>query len=482
MNPPLEAPAGADFRLGFTSLDREVQSRALPVAGTLPGWLNGTLFRNGPARFAVGAERYRHWFDGLAMLHRFRIANGTVEYGNRFLRSEAYVEAARIGRIARSEFDTDPAPTLAERLGIRFGAASSNNANVNIVRYGGGYLALTETVYPLAFDGDTLATRGPLVYADNVTGQMTTAHAHHDPVRRATFNIVTEFGAKSFYKIVRIADGTLTRTIVAAIPADEPAYIHAFSTTKNTVVVAEYPLVVRALDLMFRRKPFIENYRWKPARATRFHVIHKDSGAVLGTYETGAFFAFHHINAFEEGDAIVVDISAYDDAAIIPSLRLSHLLGESHEPWARATFRRYRLIPGRSTPEVELVVTASTELPSVARPNAGRDYRYAYGLDDGGTAGIGNQLVKVDVRERVVTPWTGTRTYPGEPVFVARPGATDEDDGVLVSVVLDAAAGDSFLLVLDAGGMHELARARVPHHIPFGFHGIFTAVAAGSEP
>jgi carotenoid cleavage dioxygenase-like enzyme len=82
----------------------------------------------------------------------------------------------------------------------------------------------------------------------------------------------------------------------------------------------------------------------------------------------------------------------------------------------------------------------------------------------------------------VVTPWTATRTYPGEPVFVARPGATDEDDGVLVSVVLDAAAGDSFLLVLDAGGMHELARARVPHHIPFGFHGIFTAVAAGSEP
>jgi carotenoid cleavage dioxygenase-like enzyme len=42
---------------------------------------------------------------------------------------------------------------------------------------------------------------------------------------------------------------------------------------------------------------------------------------------------------------------------------------------------------------------------------------------------------------------------------------------VLLSVVLDAAARTSFLLVLDAADLGELARARVPHHVPFGFHG-----------
>jgi carotenoid cleavage dioxygenase-like enzyme len=42
---------------------------------------------------------------------------------------------------------------------------------------------------------------------------------------------------------------------------------------------------------------------------------------------------------------------------------------------------------------------------------------------------------------------------------------------VVLSVVLDAAAGTSFLLVLDAISFGEVARARVPHHIPFGFHG-----------
>ena len=48
------------------------------------------------------------------------------------------------------------------------------------------------------------------------------------------------------------------------------------------------------------------------------------------------------------------------------------------------------------------------------------------------------------------------------------------------SVVLDAASERSFLLVLDAGDLTELARAEVPHHIPFGFHGQFARGLSGS--
>ncbi|MFB6375192.1 MAG: carotenoid oxygenase family protein, partial [Bradymonadaceae bacterium] len=61
--------------------------------------------------------------------------------------------------------------------------------------------------------------------------------------------------------------------------------------------------------------------------------------------------------------------------------------------------------------------------------------------------------------------------YPGEPVFVPRAEAEAEDDGVLLSVVLDGEAGRSFLVVLDAATLEEVGRATVPHHIPLGFHG-----------
>src|SRR5664279_1052836 len=214
MNSTLAQASVTDSRLGFTSLDREVRLEALPLEGALPPWLTGTLLRNGPARFAVGGARYRHWFDGLAMVHRFGFGAGKVSYTNRFLQTPAFREAERTGRIARSEFATDPQRTLVERLRGSFGAGSSDNANVNIVPFGDGYLALTETPAPVAFDGDSLETRGVLDYDDDLRGQITTAHTHHDRERRATFNIVIDVGRKSRYCVVRIADGTLRRTVV----------------------------------------------------------------------------------------------------------------------------------------------------------------------------------------------------------------------------------------------------------------------------
>lgn len=67
--------------------------------------------------------------------------------------------------------------------------------------------------------------------------------------------------------------------------------------------------------------------------------------------------------------------------------------------------------------------------------------------------------------------------YPCEPVFVAAPGAQLEDDGVILSVVLDGMRGTSFLLVLDVATFIEIGRAEVPHHVPFGFHGQYFRVS-----
>src|SRR5256885_11176934 len=65
---------------GWESLKQEVVLDDVPVEGTLPGWLEGTLVRNGPADYDHGE---RHWFDGLAMLHRFGIHRGRGSYANR---------------------------------------------------------------------------------------------------------------------------------------------------------------------------------------------------------------------------------------------------------------------------------------------------------------------------------------------------------------------------------------------------------------
>src|SRR5580698_7621899 len=115
-----EAPVPGDHRLGFQTLDKELPPASLPVEGRLPSWLAGTLLRTGPAKFEVGSRSYNHWFDGLAMLHRFGFAGGTATYTNRFLDSPAYRAARDTGQIAYSEFATDPCRTLFKRVATSF--------------------------------------------------------------------------------------------------------------------------------------------------------------------------------------------------------------------------------------------------------------------------------------------------------------------------------------------------------------------------
>src|SRR4051794_37720065 len=95
-------------RLGFDSLDKEVRLDRLDVQGSVPAWLTGSLIRTGPALWDLPEQTVKHWFDGLAMLHRFSFVDGAVSYANRFLETRAYRGARERGRLTFSEFGTDP--------------------------------------------------------------------------------------------------------------------------------------------------------------------------------------------------------------------------------------------------------------------------------------------------------------------------------------------------------------------------------------
>ena len=115
---------------------------------------------------------------------------------------------------------------------------------------------------------------------------------------------------------------------------------------------------------------------------------------------------------------------------------------------------------------------AADRLPAPQHP----DYRFAYFT---GMAGeLARPLVKVDVGQGEVASWAEDGCYPGEPVFVREPGTEGEDDGVILSVVLDARAGRSFLLVLDAQSFGELARAEAPAPHPVRLPRAVPAVSA----
>ena len=112
--------------------------------------------------------------------------------------------------------------------------------------------------------------------------------------------------------------------MIAELPVKEPSYMHAFGMSGRHLILAEYPLRVNPLKLAFSGKPFIQNYTWRPDQPAVFQVVDRETGALRGSYETDAFFCFHHVNAFERagGRELVVDLIAYDDPTIIDTLYL----------------------------------------------------------------------------------------------------------------------------------------------------------------
>jgi beta,beta-carotene 9',10'-dioxygenase len=459
--------------LGYTSLNEEITVDQLPVTGVIPDWLTGSLLRNGPAKFEVGKEKFHHWFDGFAMLHRFSLHNGSVSYANKFLQSDAYKTSMAEGRITFSQFATDPYKAI-----FKGEMTMALNANVSINKVAGEYIAMTETPLPVAFDPHTLETLGVVNYHDQVSGHHGSAHPHYDFSERMSVSYLTEFGIECQFKVYAIKNGTHSRTLIGSYSVAEPAYLHSFGMTEQYIIIVESPYRVNPFALLTSGKPFIENYVWQPQEGTQFIVMSKGDGRIVGRYTSEAFFSFHHVNAFEREGEIIVDLSAYPDISVIGDLYLERLRdkNKASDSAAKSEFRRYHLPLKGSTATYELLSEQGIELPAINyRAYNTYDYGIAYGVsvDKQRPEAFANQLVRVDVRQRTTQIWAEEGCYPGEPVFVATPKATDEGDGVVLSVVLNAHKGNSFLLVLEAPTFKEIGRAEVPHHIPFGFHGQF---------
>lgn len=464
-----------DFRAGFESIERTgVSAERLPVEGRLPEWLTGSLVRTGPAQFEVGDRTMNHWFDGLAMLDRFAIRDGEVSYSSAMLESSAYRAAAVDGEISYKEFATDPCRKLFSRVTSIFDPRPTDNANVNVARLGRRWVALTETPVPVEFDPETLETVGVFDWGDTLGGISNTAHPHHDPDRGEALGHAIRYGPRSSCFVYRLPDGGTKREEVGSFRTGQPPYLHSFGLTERYAVIAETPFVVNPLKLLLAGRPFIENFSWKPERGTRFHVFDRAERRSRGVYEAEAFFTFHFVNAFERDGELVIDVSAHDDAGIVDELRLDRLRrGEG--PRARPRLRRYRIGLDGDTAEREFTSDEGFELPRINyRRSNGRDYRFAYGASYAGAESSWfDRLVKIDLVDGGGRAWDEDGCHPGEPIFVAAPGGEAEDDGVILSIVLDTRHDRSVLLVLDARSFEELARVEAPVRLPFAFHGQF---------
>ena len=455
---------------GFRSIESEYDGYRPEVEGSIPTWLSGTLVRNGPGRFEAGDSRVNHWFDGLAMLRRYAFDDGEVRYSNRFLRTDAYADAAE-GRLT-GQFGTDTRGwrRLLDTV-TSFGLPEpTDNANVHVARIGGEYVALTEAPRRVAFDPETLATRDEFTFEDDLTEHITAAHLVDDPRRDEVVGFATQFGVPPQYHVYRVPEGSRRRERIASIEADGPAYVHDCSVTADHVILVESPLelsVLRALNPL--SDGAIDMLEWNPNRPTRVLVVDREGGDLLADPTVGAAFCFHHVNAYADDGGIVLDLVEFPDADIVDALSLGALDGVGFPDVPDGRLVRYRIDPAASAVDRTRLYDGGIELPRVARSRVGRRHRYAYGqaTDREGA----NGLVKVDCASGSAREWWERSVYLEEPIPVRRPGGDAEDDGVVVATALDTERERTALLFFDAATLDVEARAWLPHTEPFGFHG-----------
>ncbi len=401
---------------GFRTMPEIPEDISLRVSGTIPAYVDGRLYRNGPGLYELTHKNgetthINHWFDGIATVHRFRIngATGTVEYKNRRTMPAAVSIAEHApSKAAYKAYlmgEQDPCRGILGTLFQMWRPLSVDpvtgtthaNANVSLERIPGTgkLVARTDANVGAVLDIDTLDPKIRFSFADlnpKLGMTATAAHGVTDPDTGEYFNYCYNYGLTPVeYSVFAHAPGAKNR-ILAKIQ-DTPCYLHSLTATKNYVILIMYSCAVNALKLLTGTS-FSASLAFRPSQRVKFYVISRSEEKLKAVYDSAAFFCFHNINAFEdESGNIQLDLVQYKDGRVLSEFYRNYLISKPPSFFSESVPKRFTLHDVQSTANafakdptaiaeasVRLLADVSIELPRIASAREMRTYQFVYGV------------------------------------------------------------------------------------------------------
>ncbi|QFY08481.1 carotenoid oxygenase [Nonomuraea phyllanthi] len=444
---------------GFTPVTEEITAFDLEVTGRIPAELDGRYLRNGPNPLSLDDAGAGHLFLGAGMVHGVRLRDGRAEwYRNRWVRNAAVSE--RLGEQPR------PGPV---HEGMDFAA------NTHVIGLAGRTFATVEAgalPYELGYELDTI---GSCDFGGGLPGGYA-AHTHLDPATGELHAIAYFFGWDHHQHIVIDPGGNVTR--VARIPVPDAPMAHDFALTERYVVIYDLPVT---FSMTHAEQGHRLPYAWNDAHAARIGLVSRESGDVRWV-EVEPCWVFHTLNAYDDGDEVVVDVVRYPKRFVDARLDLGGL----------PTLDRWTINPATGKVRQTRLDDRAQEFPRMDERRTGRPYRYGYTaatrdvyevihpkdaeLEDLPDETFDNTLIKHDLlRGTQESRQFGRGAYVGEPVFVGSGAA--EDDGYVLCYVNNAARGAADLVILSAQDFtgEPVATVHLPARVPLGFHGSWIA-------
>ncbi|XP_056166777.1 carotenoid cleavage dioxygenase 8 homolog B, chloroplastic-like [Syzygium oleosum] len=490
---------GGRNHISWTSIPQHWWEGELGVEGEIPLWLNGIYLRNGPGLWHVGDYNFGHLFDGYAMVVKLQFENGRLIAGHRQIESEAYKAAMKHNKLIYQEFSEFPKADnflsyIGELAGLISGASLTDNVNTGIIKLGDGQVScLTETQKgSIMIDPTTLETLGKFEYTDSVGDLLQSAH----PIATDTeFLAVLPDLINPGYTVVRMERGSNERKVIGRVECrggPTPGWVHSFAITEHYIVVPEMPLRYNVKSIPKAEPSPLYAFEWHPESKGCVQVMCKASGKIVASVEVPLYVTFHFINAYEETDedgrvvAVIADCCEHNaDRTILEKLRLQNFhsfAGQEVLPNARVG--RFTIpLDGSPYGKLETALDPNEhgrgiDVCKINNAFLGKKYRFVYACGARRPCNFPNTLTKVDLVQKKAKNWHVDGAVPSEPFFVARPRATEEDDGVVISMISEKKGGGYALLLrlvtkraLNGSTFEKIARAKFPYGLPYGFHG-----------
>ncbi|KAH7083515.1 carotenoid oxygenase [Paraphoma chrysanthemicola] len=466
----------------------------------------------------------QYLFDGLALLHKFRIIDGRVHYMSRYTHDGVIRPAKRDGYVTSSFMAQDPCSALLgaqQTMYLPNDHSAPDDININVQPRRGMHLPMdknpnsrgTQAANPateeVICDARTLEPKRLLTHAyidPELAGNGCCAHPVHDRKRGQTFNYLIDAAGIMYVFALDVASNPAALLWKSPLPC-KPCYTHALAMTDKYVVFVRNPV---SMDTSDPTKPLIEAMQCEHDFPTLFYVLNKSDGKLVASYQTPNFYFFHTANAYDFVDSetgnvnVHVDICSYKEEHYPYSeYSISNIINPL-KPYQVGNLVRYELeavnkidpsVIGRGTVKASIPGMAA-ELPRVSKPaSMDPNYRYVYGVSGNGVAAPGTEvrigrlgngvgithasfyghLFKSDWKTGTFKSWIppNDERCPTEPIFIQRPGATEEADGIVITITINREGTNSILVGLDGKTFEVIARADMPQVYALGPHGSF---------
>jgi carotenoid cleavage dioxygenase-like enzyme len=415
----------------FAPVFEEVTDTNLEVIGEIPRALNGRLLRNGANPQSGWSD---HWFLGNGMLHGVEIRDGNANwYRNRYVKTPLYL---------------NPEANVMDSLGDM----NMSSANTHVVHHAGKIMALEEGHWPFVVD-DQLETLGPNNYNGKLPGPMTA----HPKICAATGELLAfAYGMEAPYlTYYRISpQGELLQVEPITVPA--ATMIHDFNITRNYAIFMDLPTLWNFEGMAETGLPIL----WDENYGARLGVMPRNgSDKDVTWYDINPCYVYHPVNAYEDGNKIVLHVARMEDAM---------------KPGSNAPPMLYRWVIDQDSGTV-----TETQLDDrvvdfwrVCDTVVGLKNRFGYGAAFSDLP-VAEGFIKYDM-DKNSSQYHDLKGGEGsEPVFVKDPAGSSEDDGWVVSYVYQPAEQKSEIVIVDSRAFDKepVATIKLPVRVPAGFHG-----------